>query len=115
VYRAGQLPDPARTTDLWRAEVEKAGLKGLYLLAVETGWDAGWDATTVGFDAKVLFQPQFSILGTVDRVDVPNPRPRVYDYQAAWPVLANPDPVPYLRYDTVFPGWDNTARKGEDG
>jgi glycosyltransferase involved in cell wall biosynthesis len=115
VYQGRQLPDPARTTDLWRAEAERAGLKGLYLLAVETGWDAGWDATQVGFDAKVLFQPQFSLLSTVDRLDVPNPRLRVYDYQKAWQVLANPKPVPYLRYDTVFPSWDNTPRTGERG
>jgi hypothetical protein len=115
VYQGRHLPDPARTTDLWRREVERAGLKGLYLMAVETGWDAGWDATRVGFDAKVLFQPQFSLLSTVDRLDVPNPRLRVYDYQKAWPALANPEPVSYLRYDTVFPGWDNTPRKGDAG
>jgi hypothetical protein len=30
-------------------------------------------------------------------------------------VLANPDPVPYLRYDMVFPSWDNTPRQGEEG
>jgi glycosyltransferase involved in cell wall biosynthesis len=115
VYRTDQLPDPARTTDVWREEVGRAGLKGLYLIAVETGWDAGWDATKVGFDAKLLFQPQFSILGTVARTDVANPRLRVFDYQKAWPVLAHPDPVSYPRYDSVFPSWDNTPRKGEEG
>jgi O-antigen biosynthesis protein len=81
---------------------------------VETGWDAGWDATQVGFDAKVLFEPQFSLLGTVPRLDVGNSKTRVFDYDAAWPVLANPPPVSYPRFDTVFPGWDNTARRGED-
>lgn len=115
VYRADQLPEPARTTDLWRREVERAGLPGLHLIAVETGWDAGWDATQVGFDAKVLFQPQFSLLSSVGRMDVPNPRLRVFDYQAAWPVLAHPEPVSYPRYDAVFPSWDNTPRRGEDG
>ncbi len=115
VYQGRQLPDPARTTDLWRREAERAGLKGLYLMAVETGLDAGWDATQVGFDAKVLFQPQFSLLNKVPRLDEPNPRLRVYDYQKAWPVLADPEPVAYPRYDTVFPSWDNTPRKGETG
>ena len=115
VYQGRQLPDPARTVECWRNEVERAGLKGLYLLSVETGWDAGWDATTVGFDAKVLFQPQFSLLNTVGRLDVPNPRLRVFDYQKAWPILANPQPVSYLRYDSVFPSWDNSPRRGEEG
>jgi glycosyltransferase involved in cell wall biosynthesis len=114
VYRADQLPDPARTTDCWRREAERAGLPGLHLVAVETGWDAGWDATRAGFDAKVLFQPQFSLLASVPRLPVGPSKTRVFDYDAAWPVLASPDPVPYLRYDTVCPGWDNTARRGED-
>jgi glycosyltransferase involved in cell wall biosynthesis len=115
VYQGRRLPDPARTTELWRREAERAGLKGLYLMAVESGWDAGWDATQVGFDAKLLFQPQFSLLNTLDRLEGPNPRLRVYDYQKAWPVLANPEPVSYLRYHTVFPSWDNTPRRGEKG
>ncbi len=115
VYQGRQLPDPTRTVDCWRNEVERAGLKGLYLMSVETGWDAGWDATKVGFDAKVLFQPQFSLLNTVPRLDVPNPRLCVFDYQKAWPILANPQPVSYLRYDSVFPSWDNSPRRGEEG
>lgn len=114
VYRADQLPEPARTTDIWRREAEKAGLPGLYLMAVETGWDAGWNATQVGFDAKVLFQPQFSILGNVPRLEVGPTKTRVFDYDSAWPVLASPPPVSYPRFDTVFPGWDNTPRRGED-
>jgi glycosyltransferase involved in cell wall biosynthesis len=114
IYQGRHLPDAERTLEFWRREAERAGLKGLYLAAMETGWDAGWDATQAGFDAKVLFQPQFSLLSTVPRLDVPNPRLRVYDYQQAWPILANPAPVPYLRYETVFPSWDNTPRRGED-
>jgi len=114
VYRGDQLPDPSRTIDCWRREAERAGLPGLYLVAVETGWDAGWDATRVGFDAKVLFQPQFSLLAGAPRLAAGPSKTRIFDYDAAWPVLAAADPVPYLRFDTVCPGWDNTARKGED-
>jgi hypothetical protein len=116
VYQGRELPDPARTVETWRREVDKAGLPGIYLIAVETGWDAGWDATTVGFDAKVLFQPQFSILSTTPRTEIEGqPDLHVYEYDTAWPALAHPEPVNYRRYDTVFPAWDNTARKGERG
>jgi hypothetical protein len=116
VYQGRELPDPQRTTDIWRTEVERAGLKGLYLIAVETGWDAGWDATAVGFDAKVLFQPQFSLLRSVPRSKLSVPGGlEVYDYDAAWPILAEPPAVQYRRYSTVFPSWDNSPRKGLTG
>ena len=41
-------------------------------------------------------------------------RTKIFAYDETWPVLANPPPVSYPRFDTVFPGWDNTARRGED-
>jgi glycosyltransferase involved in cell wall biosynthesis len=116
VYQAKELPDPRRTIDIWRSEVERRGLKGLYLVAVETGWDAGWDATTVGFDAKLLFQPQFSLLRTVPRSKVSVPGClEVYDYDEAWPLLAKLNAVAYRRYSTVFPSWDNSPRRGMAG
>lgn len=115
VYQAHELPDAKRTTDLWRREVKAAGLGGLHLIAVETGWDANQDVTDAGFDAKVLFMPQFSILGTAPRMTVESESLRVYDYDQAWPLLANPEPVGYRRYPSVFPSWDNTPRRGENG
>jgi glycosyltransferase involved in cell wall biosynthesis len=120
VYRASHLPEPERTCETWRAEVERAGLSGIHLVAVETAWDLGWDATEVGFDAKVLFQPQFGWLIThVDRLlngRVPVPGKddlQVYDYDVVVDALGDLEPVDYRRYESVFPGWDNTARVGE--
>ena len=116
VYQGRELPDPARTTEIWREEAHRAGLKhGLYLMTIETGWDAGWDATNVGFDAKVLFQPQFATLfnSGAQVAAEGQEQLRVFDYQKAWPVLANPGPVRYTRFDTVCPSWDNTARVGQ--
>lgn len=116
VYRADQLPDPVRTTDVWREEVEQAGLPGLHLVAVETSWDAQWDATAVGFDAKVLFQPRFPALNAIPRVQLHEERGlRVWEYTKAWPLMADVEPVSYRRYDSVSPGWDNTARTGYNG
>nr|MDP9332101.1 glycoside hydrolase family 99-like domain-containing protein [Actinomycetota bacterium] len=115
VYQARDLPDPEATVARWRAEAARAGLPGLYLMTVETGWDAGWDATEVGFDAKVLFQPQFSLLAKTPRLRVGDlDALQIYDYERSWPMLADAPPVPYLRFETVFPGWDNSARRGSD-
>jgi glycosyltransferase involved in cell wall biosynthesis len=114
VYRANDLPEPARTTSIWREEARRAGLPGLFLVAVETAWDLGWDATRFGFDAKVLFQPQFRFLRDhLPRIPIAgNDQLRVHNYAAVWPRLARMDPVDYTRFETVCPGWDNTARMG---
>src|SRR5262249_47306635 len=114
VYQGRELPDPARTVEIWQGVAREAGLPGIHLVSVESGWDEGWDATQVGFDGKVLFQPQFSILGRQPRLDVGPTATRVYDYQQAWRALADPPPVDYHRYECVCPSWDNTARRGED-
>src|SRR5439155_77773 len=62
VYDVRALPDPARTTDLWRREARAAGLKGLHLIAVEKHHAVGADATRAGFDATVRFQPDFTTM-----------------------------------------------------
>lgn len=115
VYQARDLPDPAATVDRWRHAADRAGLRGLYLLAVETGWDQGWDATRVGFDGKVLFQPQFSALLQAPRLPLGPETLRVYDYREAVRLLGRGPNLPYPAYETVCTGWDNTPRTGSDG
>jgi glycosyltransferase involved in cell wall biosynthesis len=115
VYQGHDLPEPHRTVDIWRKEVERAGLPGIYLMCVETGWDAGWDATKLGFDAKVLFQPQFSVLDQVPTLFAGPETLKVYDYDGAWRALADPEPVTYRRYPSVCARWDNTPRTGANG
>jgi glycosyltransferase involved in cell wall biosynthesis len=116
VYRSQHLANAARTTDIWREAAHKAGLPGLYLIAMETAWDLGRDATEMGFDAKVLFQPQFgTLISSVRRVAIgERPHLNVYTYRDAWRALDNLARVRYRRYETVFPSWDNTARVGEN-
>jgi glycosyltransferase involved in cell wall biosynthesis len=114
VYQGHELPDPARTVEIWQGVAREAGLPGIHLVSVETGWDEGWDANQVGFDGKVLFQPQFSILSRQPRLDVGPVTARVYDYEQAWRAFADPPLVGYHRYECVCPSWDNTARRGAD-
>ena len=116
IYQGWVLPDAQRLTDTWRTEASRSGLPGLHLLSVETGYDAGWDATEVGFDGKVRFQPQFTTLGTTGRIEVDGqPSLTVHDYRRSWPVLSEPPTVSYPTYEVVFPGWDNTPRRGSKG
>jgi len=113
VYQARDLPDPARTVETWRAEASKAGLHDPYVMTVETGWDEGWDATEVGFDAKVMFRPQFTTLREARRLRVDeHPDLEVRDYQSAWPLFARAEEVDYPHFECVCPQWDNSPRTG---
>jgi glycosyltransferase involved in cell wall biosynthesis len=116
IYQARDLPDPARTVETWRKEIAKAGLPDPYLMTVETGWDEGWDATEVGFDAKIMFRPQFTTLREAPRLRIEGQAELdVRDYQAAWPLFARPEEVEYPHFDCVCPQWDNSARAGSRG
>jgi lipopolysaccharide biosynthesis protein len=123
VYRPEELPEPRCTTEVWREEATRAGLPGLHLVAIESHFNRGWDPIAAGFDAGLLFQPRFDLqapyyngfhkLKRVWRRLRKEPVLYYYDYQEIWPLLAQPDPAPHRRYESVCPGWDNTARRGE--
>jgi len=113
VYRCTDLPDPPATTARWRAAAVAAGLPGLHLVAVESGPTTGVDPRPLGFDATVRFQPDWTALGRLPERQVGPPTARVYDYRTAWRELQRCEPVPWIRYPSVCPGWDNTARRGE--
>lgn len=123
VYRASKLPEPRRTTDLWRNEAEKAGLKGLFLVRVESHVESG-DPGALGFDAALEFQPRWSELGrwrifrskwwrrhklgTGEDVYRDNV---IYEYADLVRRALAETPPAYHRIPCVCPGWDNTARR----
>jgi lipopolysaccharide biosynthesis protein len=123
VYRASELPDPQRTADLWRREAERAGLKDLFLVRVESHNESG-DPRTIGFDCSLEFQPHFSVLsnsriprrkwwhrrrlGTAEPAFADN---AVFEYEdLVKNALAAPVPT-YPRIPCVCPGWDNSPRR----
>ena len=127
VYRASQLPEPERTAETWRREAERAGLKGLVLVRVESFWSESGDPREIGFDVGLEFQPQWALvshlriyrrkwwhvrrLGTHERWLREN---SVYDYESLMrTTLAAPVPT-YPRIPCVCPGWDNSPRRSQD-
>jgi lipopolysaccharide biosynthesis protein len=123
VYQTCNLPDPQRTTGLWRREAERVGLKGLFLVRVESH-DGPGDPGSIGFDAFLQFEPQWTALwgsrlvrrkwwhrhklGTGERAFRED---LIYDYEAmVTRALAEPFP-PYPRISCVCPGWDNSPRR----
>jgi lipopolysaccharide biosynthesis protein len=127
VYQAGRLPNPNRTTDIWRTEAQRAGIGDLYLCRVENEAGLG-DPSLLGFDAAVDFQPDFGQLGRprrrslvargVRRLHVSNQAyrwHRIYDYRTIVDRMLARSPVSYKRFPCVTPGWDNTPRRHRGG
>jgi len=108
VYRARELPDSRRTTDLWRQEAQRFGFPDLYLAKVESHDDFD-DPRQRGFDANVGFMPR-----RAPRVSGHHEGFRshiVLDYESAVAFDASADPVPYRRFPAVMCSWDNTSRR----
>jgi lipopolysaccharide biosynthesis protein len=118
VLNPAQLPDPIRTTNLWRELAVREGLKGLYLVGLK---NAPWVPEEHGFDAA-------STRG-LGRLDSSEPRPfwklkralrhaglpRIYSYRRKLPFLLRPEARRTDFYPTLIPNWDNTPRSGANG
>jgi hypothetical protein len=115
VYRTGLLPEPARTAEIWREAMHRAGVGDLYLVRVETGLDGAEPAPeTIGFDAAMEFAPRWRSMGAalheVEGLPIPSDV-RAYDYRVSVQnLLVRPMPH-YKFFRGVFPFWDNTARR----
>jgi lipopolysaccharide biosynthesis protein len=124
VYRASQLPEPEKTTERWRREAERAGLKGLFLVRVESFIGEYDDPRNIGFDSSLEFQPRWSELSssriwrrkwwhhrrlrTAESAFYDNV---VCEYEdLVGNALATPVPA-YPRIPCVCPGWDNSPRR----
>jgi lipopolysaccharide biosynthesis protein len=127
VYRALLLPDPVRTTAIWREEAERLGLGEPYLCRVESFSNERGDPAALGFDAAVEFQPDWTRLGRSLRqgsgwnmsrkLGLSNDAygsHRIYDYGSVVErMLEKPSP-PYRRFPCVTPSWDSTPRRKAD-
>lgn len=100
----------------WREMAARDGLNGLYLIAAKAAGFAD-EPSSWGFDAVVEFPPHY--------IDIRHKEPglmynkgfggTVIDMRPHVESLSMPDEVSHLLYKTVFPSWDNTARRGGNG
>jgi lipopolysaccharide biosynthesis protein len=114
IYKASLLPDPLRTTELWRTICRQAGIGDIYLACVLnlTNGSLAPDPRSFGFDAGVEFPP---LGGGVPIVPTARTSPGFngifYDYweTAKNFMSVNTPAFPWFR--GVMPSWDNTARR----
>jgi len=116
VYRAGILPEPHRTTEIWRKVARESGVPELHLCAVQSfGLE---NPTALGFDSAVEFPPHgFAPTRINHAVEGLSSdfRGWVYDYAEAVRLSLQKAPTTYRRFRGVMTSWDNTARRGADG
>jgi lipopolysaccharide biosynthesis protein len=124
VYRSELMPEPRRTADIWRDEVARAGLPGLYLVRVES-FNASIRPADIGFDAALEFAPDWRavqprVFGRRHRLMArlgmfPGGmlRNRIFDYSQMARAMAEKPAVSYRRIRSVTPSWDNSARRAE--
>lgn len=134
IYRIDNIPNVAEMINKWKITTKSAGFSGLYIIAVKNVFINNTDEEILklGFDAIVDFQP--------NRVDFPSPSGlRDLAYYSARKFLpeklyqhlklsvstyhkVNYDAMidkimgktwsdQYQKFPTVFPSWDNTARR----
>jgi lipopolysaccharide biosynthesis protein/glycosyltransferase involved in cell wall biosynthesis len=113
VYRINLLPDPERAAEVWRAECRKMGIGEIYLIAVQS-FGIG-DPRPFGFDAAVEFPPsnlgQARINNNSVKITNPNFQGQIFDYNIAARLMLERKHEEYTAFKSVFPSWDNTARR----
>ena len=112
IYRANIIPNMASIAKLWRDEVLRHDIPGLYLIAAQSFGIRSPEE--FDFDASVEFPPHTVKSGSVAKeIKVTNKdyTGNIYSYEqvAANAVVAR-DPN-YKLYRTAMLSWDNTARK----
>lgn len=109
IYRPGQLPNPKRTADIWRAEAQRLGFPDLYLCWVESWGPPPGGPEAYGLDASVGFMPMSG-----DRIFAPiegTRGHRIVDYRSSFELTLRQIPPAWKRFPSVMVGWDNTARR----
>lgn len=116
VYHPAMLPDAAATIARWRAEAERLGYPGLYLIA--TTAFAFSDAQALGFDALSEFPPHNTVTPTIDHtlaMSSLRTGGAVFSYDEHVAVERAKPARAGIVHPGVFPAWDNSARKPTTG
>lgn len=112
VYRTALLPDPKRTTEIWRESLINAGVGEPYLVQVES-FEITGDPRHNGFDAAVQFPGHRVPNSSVGKIttDGVTLSCKIIDYGGVRQYLAS-QKSDYTLFQNVLVSFDNTARRG---
>ena len=123
IYRTENLPDPARTADIWREEARLAGVGEIYLCRVESVGQC--DPHDIHFDAAVEFAPDWRNKGPRLSADSPllgEPSKKlaqiceqntVHAYADLADTMMAKEIPDYKWFRCATPSWDNWARRSK--
>lgn len=122
VYRLDLVPDLPSAVKTWRHLAKEDGLPGLHVLGVLPSRDFGEvEGAAIGeLDGLVAFPPGSAVALQSLMNHIPNGSAGLggevfaYDSAARFVEPSAPDGFKGPVHPTVFPGWDNTARRGVD-
>lgn len=115
VYRPQHLPHAKKSVEIWREHCASAGIPKIHLCAAMT--HGNWEYKKYGFDSSVEFPPHnleppewlnkyFNFHDTFEG--------HIVDYKSiASQYLARAYSEEVNTYRSVYPSWDNTARRGK--
>ncbi len=120
IYRADLIPNFVQSIRAMRAEARRAGLGDLTILAVSPSRDFGpLESGALGeVDGVLSFPPGSGV--EVESVTSPAAlrsvarRDQLLSYESAARIVGDGVFGHESSYRTVFPGWDNTPRRGSD-
>jgi lipopolysaccharide biosynthesis protein len=114
VYRPQQLPNINKTIAIWREYAQSVGIEKLHLCAALTHGNK--DYHQFGFDSGVEFPPH-----NLENIDILNKDftfknkflGDILSYESIATSYLTRKIEKQVVFKTVFPSWDNTARRGE--
>jgi capsular polysaccharide biosynthesis protein len=114
VYRPQRMPDARKSASIWRDYCRSIGIPSIHLCAALT--HGNWDFQQFGFDSGVEFPPH-NLVRSLPNHAIEFYRPfhgHVFDYRdIAQQYLSRKYSPEWPGFRSVFPSWDNTARRGD--
>ena len=123
IYRTALFPNIKRTSEIWRNIIKEKGFDGIYLVSVQNF--ERQDPREINFDAAMEFNPCAANGGFLepsadikignDYIKLPAQRPPfIFDYKSNTQGTVSINLPDYKLFRCVYPGWDNTARRGNN-
>lgn len=117
IYRLGQIPEAAKAIDTWRKRAADDGHPRLHVVAVSAPREEKPWPTLLGesLDDAMTFPPGSGV--RLEPIKTPEGKPLIPGRSGAvlsYHAYLAPDCSPQGRLPTLIPGWDNTARRGDD-